>query len=172
MTMLALNLHDAPDARKKINDDNSLLSQTIEESLRFNTSAQRFRRTLTQDYELHGETMRAGDKVLMCYGAGNRDERKFPNPDVYDIARKPTQHLGFGTGKHNCIGTALARLMVRTAVGTFLDRVPNYSQAEDKLGWIASTTLVDCGITKKKNIRETAARKTRVFPLRFKWETK
>ena len=64
------------------------------------------RRTST----LHGQTMRAGDFVCLAYGSGNRDERQFPNPDVYDIARKPRGHLGFGGGVHACLGDAIARL--------------------------------------------------------------
>ncbi len=67
----------------------ALIDAAIEESLRFNTSAQRFKRTVMRETELHGRTLRTGDKVALAYGSGNRDRRKFPNPDVYDIDRRP-----------------------------------------------------------------------------------
>ena len=87
MSVFALNLAQHPDARGRIVKDVSLLAPAIEESLRFNTSAQRFKRTLTRDVELHGKTMRAGDKVVLAYGSANRDGRKFVSPDVYEIGR-------------------------------------------------------------------------------------
>jgi hypothetical protein len=89
----------------------ALLPDAVEESLRFNTSAQRFRRRLMKDVTLHGQTMKAGDFVCLAYGSGNRDERQYPDPDRYDITRKPRGHLGFGGGVHACLGTAIARLV-------------------------------------------------------------
>src|SRR6478672_7469044 len=84
MSMFALNLHDHPDARRRIVVHPELIEPAIEESLRFNTSAQRFKRTVMRETELHGQRMRVGDKVALAFGSGNRDWRKFPNPDVYD----------------------------------------------------------------------------------------
>src|SRR5690606_19457384 len=110
MAMFALNMADHPDSRAQLVANPALTADAIEESLRYNTSAQRFRRCLTRDVELHGQTMKAGDFVAMAYGSGNRDERRFPNPDVYDITRKPRGHLGFGSGVHTCLGTQIARL--------------------------------------------------------------
>ena len=89
MSMFALNLHDHPDARRRIVANPALIEPAIEESLRFNTSAQRFKRTVMRATELHGQRMRVGDKVALAFGSGNRDWRKFPNPDVYDIDRRP-----------------------------------------------------------------------------------
>src|SRR5262249_35199553 len=100
MSMLALNLHDHPDARRRIVADPALLPAAIEESLRFNTSAQRFKRSVMRECSLHGQTLRAGDKVALAFGSGNRDGRRFPEPDVYDLDRRPQGHLGFGSGKH------------------------------------------------------------------------
>ena len=113
----------------------------IEESLRFNTSAQRFKRTLTRDVDLHGQRMRKGDKVAIAYGSANRDHRKFPNPDVYDIDRKPTGHLGFGAGKHFCLGSQMARLVTELAMKPFLARVPDYRLTVPKLDWISSSNF-------------------------------
>src|ERR1700691_3626750 len=85
MSVFALNLCDYPDARPRVNANPALIAPAIEESLRFNTSAQRFKRTAMRDVTLHGETIHAGDKVALAFGSGNRDGRKFPDPDTFDI---------------------------------------------------------------------------------------
>jgi cytochrome P450 len=141
MTMLALNLHDYPDARRRIVANPALLPQAIEESLRFNTSAQRFKRMLTRDHEMHGQRMKSGDKVALCYGAANRDPRKFPIPHVYDIERKPQGHLGFGGGKHFCMGSQMARLVTEVAMRRFLARIPEFRLTSHKLDWISSSNF-------------------------------
>ena len=105
MSVFALNLHDYPDARRRLVADPALIAAAIEESLRFNTSAQRFKRVAMRDVELHGKTIRAGDKVALAFGSANRDRRKFADPDRYDIDRRPLGHLGFGSGKHFCLGS-------------------------------------------------------------------
>jgi hypothetical protein len=138
MTMFALNLADFPDARARLVTNPSLIPDAIEESLRLNTSAQRFRRRLTQDTELHGQTMRRGDFVILALGSANRDERQFPNPDVYDIARKTRGHLGFGGGVHACIGSALARMTVATVFKVFLERLPQFRRLEADPPWVPS----------------------------------
>jgi cytochrome P450 len=141
MSMFALNLADHADARRALVDDATKIADAVEESLRFNTSAQRFRRSLQQDVRLHGQTMRAGDFVCLAYGSANRDDRQFPNPDIYDITRKPRRHLGFGGGVHACLGTAIARLAVQIAFEEFHRVVPNYSRAQDRLAWMPSSTF-------------------------------
>ena len=141
MAMFALNLADHAEARRAVVADPALLPDAVEESLRFNTSAQRFRRCLQKDVELHGQTMRAGDFVCLAYGSGNRDERQFPNPDVYDIRRKPRGHLGFGGGVHACLGTAIARLAVKIAFDEFHKAVPEYRRAQEHLAWMPSSTF-------------------------------
>lgn len=141
MSMFAYNLADHPEARRQCVANPALLPDAIEESLRFNTSAQRFRRCLQKDLELHGQKMKAGDFVCLAYGAGNRDERQFPNADVYDLGRKPRGHLGFGGGVHACLGTMIARLAVKTAMEEFHKIVPDYRRAADQLPWIPSSTF-------------------------------
>ncbi len=141
MSIFALNLADFPDARRRIVNEPSLLPQAIEESLRFNTSAQRFKRVLTRDVALHGETMRAGDAVALAYGAANRDERKFPDADRYDIDRRPVGHLGFGAGKHFCIGSQLARLVTGTAMRRFLAQVPEFTLRNRDFDWVPSSNF-------------------------------
>ena len=141
MSMFALNMADYADARAACVKDPELLADAIEESLRFNTSAQRFRRCVTKDTELHGQTMKAGDFVCLAYGSGNRDERKYENPDVYDISRKPRGHLGFGGSVHACLGTAIARMSVKIAMEEFHKVVPNYSRVQQQLPWMPSSTF-------------------------------
>lgn len=141
MMMFAYNLATFEEARRAVVANPALLPDAIEESLRFNTSAQRFRRRLMKDVTLHGQTMKAGDFVCLAYGSGNRDERQYPNPDAYDITRKPRGHLGFGGGVHACLGTAIARLAVKTAFEEFHQVVPEYRRLQDQLAWMPSSTF-------------------------------
>ncbi len=141
MSIFALNMHDYPEARRRLRESPDLMAQAIEESLRFNTSAQRFKRVLTQSHEMHGQTMREGDGVALLYGAANRDERKFPDADVYDIDRLPQGHLGFGMGKHFCIGSHFARLVTEVAMTRYLERVPEYDLCTRDFDWVSSSNF-------------------------------
>ncbi len=141
MMMFAYNLASFDEARRAVVANPALLPDAIEESLRFNTSAQRFRRRLMRDVELHGQTLKQGDFVCLAYGSGNRDERQFPNADTYDIGRKPRGHLGFGGGVHACLGTAIARMAVRIAFEEFHQIVPDYQRVADQLPWMPSSTF-------------------------------
>jgi cytochrome P450 len=141
MSMFALNLHDHPDARCRIVANLALIEPAIEESLRFNTSAQRFKRTVAREIELHGRRMRVGDKVALAFGSGNRDWRKFPDPNVYDIDRRPQGHLGFGAGKHFCLGSGMARLVTAVAMKRFLERVPEYHLTTNEIAWNSSSNF-------------------------------
>ena len=141
MTMFALNLADHADARRELIGDPGKIPDAIEESLRYNTSAQRFRRCATRDLELHGQRIREGQFVVLAYGSGNRDERQFPDPDRYDIRRRPRGHLGFGGGVHSCLGSMIARLAIRIVFEEFLHRYPEFARAEPELRWMPSTTF-------------------------------
>jgi cytochrome P450 len=141
MSMFALNLHDFPEARRTVVNDWSLLEPAIEESLRFNTSAQRFKRTATRNIELHGQRIRSGDKVVLAYGSANRDSRKFPKADVYDITRRPRAHLGFGAGAHSCLGNHMARIVTATSMRSFLEAIPDFQLTCQRLEWISSSNF-------------------------------
>lgn len=141
LSMLGYNLACYPDSRRALVADRALIPDAIEESLRFNTSAQRFRRVLTHDIEHHGQRMKAGDFVMLCYGSANRDERKFANPDRYDIARKPKGHLGFGGGVHACLGSALARLACHVAIDELLTAIPEFGLSGEAIPWIPSSNF-------------------------------
>ncbi len=139
--MFGLNMADFPEARRELAANPALLPDAIEESLRFNTSGQRFKRSIMKDTVLHGQTMRAGDYVCLAYGSGNRDERAFANPDVYDIRRKPRNHLGFGGGVHACLGAMVARMAVRITFEEFLGAFPEFSRVHEHLPWMPSSTF-------------------------------
>jgi cytochrome P450 len=139
--MFACNLAEYPEARARLVRNPLLIPQALEESLRFNTSGQRFKRRLQQDHPLHGRTMRAGQFVCLAYGSANRDERQFPLADTYDIDRKPRGHLGFGGGVHACLGASIARLSLGIVFEEFLARFPNFQRVEATLDWISSSTF-------------------------------
>lgn len=141
LSMLGYNLATLPDVRRALAADPALIPDGIEESLRLNTSAQRFRRCLTRDVDLHGQRMKAGDFVMLCYGSANRDHRKFADPDCYDLARKPKNHLGFGGGVHACLGSALARLACRVAMEEWLTALPEFMLTGERLLWIPSSNF-------------------------------
>ncbi len=84
-----------------------------------------FRRTATCDTELHGQTIREGEKVVMWYVSSNRDESRYEDPDHFDVTRNP-DHQAFGAGgRHFCLGTALARLELKIMLEETLKRFPN-----------------------------------------------
>lgn len=139
--MFAYNLADHAEARRALVADPALIPDAMEESLRFNTSAQRFKRCLQHDVELHGQTMKQGDFVMLCYGSANRDERMFENPDVYDIARRPKRHLGFGGGVHACLGAMLARVATEVIFSEFLKAVPEFARVDQVLPWVPSSNF-------------------------------
>lgn len=141
MSVFMLNLHDHPEARTRCVADPAMIPKAIEESLRLNTSAQRFRRVVAKETQLHGQTLKVGDKVILAYGAANRDWRKFPNPDVYDIDRNPQGHVGFGSGKHFCLGSQMARFITKIASETFLARIPSFRLTGEPFDWVPSSNF-------------------------------
>jgi len=125
--LLALMEH--PDQLRLLRDDPRLVPSGVEEMLRWVTPVVHFRRTATADTEIRGQRIRAGDKVVMWYPAANRDEDAFPAPDVFDVRRKPNDHLAFGEGQHFCLGVWLARLELRIVFEELLRRMPDVELA-------------------------------------------
>jgi len=97
-----------PALQRRLRAQPELIPSAVEESLRLNSPVQRFFRTLTEDVEMHGITMRAGDKVMVIFAAANIDPARFPDPLLVDVERDFTRHLGFGWGVHRCVGAPLA----------------------------------------------------------------
>ena len=104
------SLAENPDQFAALRADPSKARAAFEEAVRLETPVQTFFRTTTRDVELGGATIGEGEKVLMLLGAANRDPRKWPDPDRYDIGRPTTGHVAFGGGVHMCVGQLLARL--------------------------------------------------------------
>jgi cytochrome P450 len=96
--------------------DPSLVPALVEETLRFDAPVQMVFRTATADHELAGVRIPKGATLALLLGSANRDESRFPDPDVFDVTREPRGHLGFGFGEHFCLGAALARLEARVAL--------------------------------------------------------
>ena len=116
-----------PEQQALLAADPERMATAVEEVLRFHNSTQYMHRTLTADIERHGQTMRAGDSVLLLIGAANHDEREFgESAEVFDVTRTPDRHLGFGYGAHFCLGAALARLEGRVALEQIHARLPDY----------------------------------------------
>lgn len=102
----------------------------VEEVVRYASPVIWMRRTLTQDYELSGFKLEAGQKVILYYGSGNRDEAVFENPDVFDVLRDPNPHVGFGgPGPHFCLGAHLARREITLMMNQIFTRLPGLELA-------------------------------------------
>ncbi|KUI31012.1 cytochrome P450 [Mycobacterium sp. GA-2829] len=117
-----LALIENPSAYDALRADPGLLPTAIEEMVRWTSPSPSKRRTATRDTELAGQTVRAGQKVLVWEGSANRDSTVFADADVFDIKRKPNPHLGFGQGVHYCLGANLARLELRVLFEELLTR--------------------------------------------------
>jgi cytochrome P450 len=120
-----------PDQRGLLRQDPSLVPNAVEETLRFDPPSQYQGRTTTREVELHGRRIPKGAKVLLINAASGRDERKYPDPDRYDVRRRFDQHLNFGHGRHVCLGKNLALLESRIALQEFLARFPDWEVPAD-----------------------------------------
>lgn len=129
---MAYQFYRHPEQRRQVLDNPALLPGAIEEVMRFDGPTQMQARTLTRDVELHGVTMKEGDKVAILFIAANRDERHYENAGTFDILRNPRDHIGFGFGAHACVGAALARLEAKIAFEEILKVMPEYTL--DELG--------------------------------------
>ncbi len=117
-------LMESPDQMRLLVEDPSLIPGAVEEALRMFPAFAHFRRTATCDTELHGQTIREGEKVVMWYVSSNRDETRYEDPDRFDVKRNP-EHQAFGAGgRHFCLGTALARLELKILFEETLKRFP------------------------------------------------
>ncbi|GGY89827.1 cytochrome P450 [Streptomyces nitrosporeus] len=126
-------LLDHPEQLAALRADPGLLRGAVEELMRFVPlgSGASFPRYATEDVEVGGTLVRAGEPVLVAIGAANRDALKFDGPGRLDVSRAGVQHLGFGHGVHHCLGAPLARLELQEALGALLGRFPNLRVAGD-----------------------------------------
>ena len=115
-----------PDQRAMVLSDPSMIPQMSEEALRMVSPVKHMRRTAMEDTEINGQRIAKDEKVVMWYGAGNRDPEAFPNPDVFDMTRENVgKHIAFGHGVHKCLGSRVAQMQLRVAYEQLFARFPN-----------------------------------------------
>lgn len=134
-----------PEQYRKLVADPSLVPDAIEEFLRYNPAVIAFRRTATEDVELGGQTIRAGDRIQLYYGAASADESVFSDPDTFDIARNRredvrNEHRAFGHGQHFCLGSHLARLELEVIFNELLKYVRN-PRFDGEIRWLRSNFI-------------------------------
>lgn len=120
-----------PDERARVVAEPALARNAVEELLRFDPPSQYQGRVTTRDVTIHGVVIPKHSRVLLINGATGRDERKFADPDRFDVRREIDVHLGFGYGRHICLGASLARLESRIAIEELLGRFPVYEVPAD-----------------------------------------
>lgn len=130
---MTVTLARNPEARARCVADPSLVGKAVEETMRMEGSSQLIGRVTTEDVTLHGVTIPKGKRVGMLLVAANRDERHFPNPDMFDLDRNNRDHMGFGFGIHSCVGAAMARMEGRVAFEEILKMMPDYEVQWDGL---------------------------------------
>jgi cytochrome P450 len=116
-------LHQNPDQYRKLVENPDLITSMVPEIIRYQTPLAHMRRTALADFELRDKTIRGGDKVVMWYVSGNRDEEAIEDPNAFIIDRpRPRQHLSFGFGIHRCVGNRLAEMQLKVVWEEILKR--------------------------------------------------
>lgn len=129
-----------PDQWDAVRADPSLIPAAFNEVLRLHAPVHYFSRHATEDTEIDGVRLPAGTRILIMYGSANRDERRFPDPDRFDVHRAPVGNLGFGRGVHLCVGIHLARLEAHALFEALAERVARFEfTGEPK--WMLNNTL-------------------------------
>jgi cytochrome P450 len=119
-------LLEHPEERTRLMNDPDIWDLAMDELLRWATPAPAQSRALRSDAEVQGCPMHAGDRVMLLYGSGNRDEREFPDPDSVILDRHPNRHLAFGIGPHRCIGSHLAKTEMKIALEMLLPHLEEW----------------------------------------------
>ncbi|QUD89763.1 cytochrome P450 [Phenylobacterium montanum] len=127
-----LALSQNPDQFARLRANPGLISSMVPEIIRWQTPVAHMRRTAKRDFDFHGQTIRQGDKVVMWYVSGNRDDTVIERPDAFIIDReRPRQHLSFGFGIHRCVGMRLAEMQLRIVWEEILKRFPVIEVADE-----------------------------------------
>jgi len=127
-----------PEQMAMVRANHALVPNVLEETLRYEAPIQWFPRQAMQEVQIAGTTVPAGSMLMAMYGSANHDERKFPEPDRFDIMRNLEGHLTFGFGIHFCLGSQLARLEARVALEGFLGRFVHIARKDERITWIDS----------------------------------
>jgi cytochrome P450 len=120
---------ERPDVWTQLRENPALAANAFEETLRVESPVQAFFRVTTRDAEIDGTVVPAQSRVMLHFGAANRDERHYPDPDRFDLQRNSLDHMAFGYGNHGCAGQGVARMEARAIVGALLDRVESFELA-------------------------------------------
>ena len=124
-----------PEQLAAIRRDRALIPAAVAETIRVETPLQLTKRVALSDYPLGENTIRAGEQVLLCLAAANRDPAQYPEPERYDIAREGRPHVGFGYGMHNCLGGALAQMQVEIVLDALVRRFASLERADEREVW-------------------------------------
>ena len=119
-----------PEQWSLLREDPSLIPNAVVEVIRLESPIQTFTRVATQDIEIEGVFIPKSARVMLLYGSANRDERRWEDPDCFDVKRKVFQHLGFGRGVHSCTGMFLARLEIESLLSALVKRVHRFELGE------------------------------------------
>lgn len=139
---ICVHLARHPELHRRLREDTSLVPAALEEFVRLYTPYRGFARTVSRPVELHGRTIHPGEPVTLVYASANRDERVFEHPDDFVLDRPNiARHLGFGRGRHRCIGMTLARISLRIA----LEQIVTRTQRFEIDGPIESTRMPEVG---------------------------
>jgi cytochrome P450 len=130
-----LGLIRFPDQLQLVKDNPKLIPGLVEESLRYTTPAKHFMREAVEDTLVRGVEVPAGERVMLLFTSGNRDQQVFKHPEVFDVTRKPNPHLAFSHGPHICTGLHLARLEMRILWEELLPRLGTVELTTDRLEW-------------------------------------
>ena len=119
-------MDEFPDQRAMVLEDPTLIPNMSEEALRMVSPVIHMRRTAIEDTEVNGQKIGKDEKVVLWYGAANRDPEVFPNPDTFDMHRPNVEkHLAFGHGVHKCLGSRIAKMQLRLAFERIFERFPD-----------------------------------------------
>lgn len=138
---LAKVLAEHPDQRREVEQDRSLLTRAVDETLRFEPTGPHVARYTLRDFQSYGNTVPAGSAILLLFGSANRDPLRYTDPDTFDLHRDNISHLTFGKGVHYCLGANLARLEGRVALDELLNRWPEWDVDYDSLRLAPTSTV-------------------------------
>lgn len=130
---LLFQLATHPEQWQLVRDNHELIPRAVDEALRLEPPVRAFSRLAVSDYPVGDTTIAAGERVLVLYGSANRDERRYPDPDKFDVTRDAKDHVGFGHGVHRCAGGSLAELEMQSLLRAMVTRVARIEVGEPEV---------------------------------------
>ncbi|MBW4596129.1 MAG: cytochrome P450 [Brasilonema angustatum HA4187-MV1] len=137
--ILALLQH--PNQIEQLKTEPTKIQSAVEEIIRYDSAIQMLTRIAIDNLEVGNRTIKAGEKIVLCLGAANRDPAQFPEPDELNINRGQNQHVAFADGIHYCLGAALARVEAQIAINTLIQQFPDIKLASNKIEWKKSIVI-------------------------------